>query len=552
MKRKILSFILILLFLAAVPGNFEVDAASAVVGNGTSGSCTEVAFDSALTAANSGGGTITFNCGAAVKTIIFTSIKNILTNNVIINGNDLIILSGGNSSGLFLVNGGLTFRLQHIVLSNGNSSDHGGAIESTGAQVFLESVQLNNNHATNQGGAVYCYVGTGGTLTVSNSSFENNSSNSGGAIFNDGCIATISNTTFKTNQASSGSGGTGGAVHNASPASLTISKSLFQSNSAADGAAVYIANGSTAILNSVTFQSNTGGYGGGFENSGITTVNDSLFDSNMVSGSGGGIWNLNGAVTLNRTTVRNNIAYQGGGINTYGTSLDITDANIVNNITTGTNGGGIFAGGGTTFITNATISGNHAVGAAADGGGIYHNSDDNLTLTNVTLVNNQADSLGGGLYHYGRYAILTNVTIGNNTALAGNAIYEDSPMTLANPGVVQLKNSVIFGSANNCDGGIFLSSGNNISKGNCVSLSLLTDQNNYAGNLHLSSLTFNGGAFPMQTMAPLAGSPLIDAGGSCSATDQRGEVRPIGLACDIGAVEYGAAVYYLFLPSIKH
>jgi hypothetical protein len=548
MKKIILTSLFILAFLVVAPGARPVHAASVVVGSGTSGSCTEAAFDTALAAANSGGGTITFNCGAAVKTIIFTSSKSILTNNVTINGNDRIVLSGGNTTGLFLVNGGLTFRLQHIVLSNGNSGVGAGAIESIGAKVVLETVQLLNNHAINQGGAVHCNVGTGGTLTVNNSLFQNNTATAGGAIFNDGCVASISNSTFNSNQASSGSGGLGGAIHNAAPSILTVNTSRFQSNRALDGGGIYNAAGSTATLNSVTVQSNTGGYGGGFENSGTITVNDGLFDSNIVTGSGGGIWNLNGTVTLNRTTVSNNSAYEGGGINTYGTHLEITDANIVNNVTTGTNGGGIYDGGGTAFLTNATISGNHAVGATASGGGIYHNSDDNLTLTNVTLVSNQADFFGGGLYHLGRYAVLTNVTIGNNAAgAAGNAIYEDSPNTF----VVQLKNSVIFGSANNCDGGIFGSLGNNISKGTCTALNQPTDQNNYSGNLHLSTLAFNGGAFPMQTIAPLAGSPLIDAGGVCSATDQRGGLRPVGAACDIGAVEYGAAVDRLFLPLIR-
>ena len=112
-------------------------------------------------------------------------------------------------------------------------------------------------------------------------------------------------------------------------------------------------------------------------------------------------------------------------------------------------------------------------------------------------------------------------------------------MTLANPGVIQIVNSVIFGSANDCDGPAFQSFGHNISKGTCVALSDPSDQNNFAGSLNLGSLALNGGAFPMQTILPLTGSPLIDAGnaGQCSVTDQRGASR-VG-TCDIGAVEFG-------------
>jgi predicted outer membrane repeat protein len=548
MKRSIVLLTLVLTLLAAAFNVRPAFAANAVVGSGTAGSCTEAAFDNALTAANSGGGTITFNCGAAVTTISFTSQKSILAS-VTINGNDLIILNGGSVTRHFFVNGGLTFRLQHIVLRDGDSGAGGGAIESSGADVFLESVQLINNYAPNQGGAVYCYVGADGTLTISDSLFENNVSRYGGAIYNDGCVTTISNSTFKTNQANNGVLGNGGAIYNSTPftpslLTLTVNNSLFQGNSALfDGGGLYNDAGATAILNFVTLKSNTGGYGGGLENNGTVTLNDSLVDSNSVTGSGGGIWNLSGTVNLVRTQVTNNSAYEGGGINSYGTHVEITNASIMNNVTTGTHGGGVYISAGTAFITNATISGNHAVGGAANGGGVYHNSNDNLTMTNVTLVNNQADSLGGGLYHYGRYAVLTNVTIGNNTAAAGSAIYEDSP----NSFLVQLKNSVLFGSANNCDGVVFDSLGYNLSQGACSSLVQPSDQNNFGGNLNLSTLAYNGGTVIMQTMAPLAGSPLIDAvgGGSCPATDQRGGARPVGAACDIGAVEYGAVA----LPS---
>jgi predicted outer membrane repeat protein len=551
MNKSITFFTAALVLLVAVMLHVRpAYAADAVVGNGAPASCSEAAFDGALAMANSGGGTITFHCGAATKTITFSSQKSILTEDVTIDGDNRIILSGGGVTRHFFVNGGLTFRLQRITLRDGNSPVGGGAIESAGAQVVLESVQVLANNAKDQGGAIYCYVGTGGTLTINNSRFEQNTALKGGAIYNDGCAATINNSTFQTNKGGAVSS-FGGAVFNAPTATLTVNNSRFKGNSALDGGALYIDSGAIANLNAVTLEANSGGYGGGVENSGAVTITDSLLNLNLVTGSGGGIWNLGGTVTLQRTTVSNNSAFEGGGINSYGNHLQISDANITGNIATGTHGGGIFHNGGTAFITNATISGNMANASAANGGGIYQNSDGNLTLTNATLMNNQAGLFGGGFYHFGRYAILTNVTIGNNQAgAAGSAIYEDSPMTPANPGVIQMVNSVIYGSANNCDGPAFQSLGHNISKGACSSLSAGSDQDNFAGDLKVGGLIYNGGAFPMQTSAPLAGSPLIDAGDAaqCRATDQRGAPR-VGV-CDIGAVEYGAILPLLYLPIV--
>jgi predicted outer membrane repeat protein len=530
-----------LVFSAVRPGY----AADAVVGDGTPGSCTEAAFDAALATAVVGGGTITFDCGPSEVTIPFTLAKIVLLGDVTIDGDDRVILNANNTDRLFFAGGGITFTLREITLRDGNSLVGGGAIETSGATVILDSVRLINNYSSISGGAIYCFDGD---LTIRDSLLENNASATGGAIYNDGCEVTITNTTFRGNEALD-VGGRGGAIANLQPGKLTIDDTVFETNEAPDGGGLFNDANSTATLGGVSFIDNKGGYGGGLENSGTITVTDSLFVGNEVTGSGGGLWNLGGTVMLERTTVRDNTAYEGGGVNSYGATLEMTDVNIIDNLASGSNGGGLYHGGGTAFIRNATISGNRATDPAANGGGIYQNSDDNLTLTNVTLTGNEAGALGGGFYHYARYAILTNVTIADNIAgAAGDAIYEDSPMTPAFPGVVQIANSVLFGSANNCDGGFFDSLGHNISRGTCAPLDEATDQDNYTGDLLVGPLAFNGGAFSMETFLPQAGSPLIDAADPalCPALDQRGVARVD--ACDIGAVEYeppGPGVLYL-------
>ncbi|MCB9136118.1 MAG: hypothetical protein H6636_11870 [Anaerolineales bacterium] len=546
MKTQIsLIFLFFSLILLASP----VRAGDAVVGDGTPASCTETAFDDALATANSGGGTITFNCGPGETTIPLSITKIVNLANVTINGGNQVILQAAPLERHFFA-GAVTFRLQNITLTGGDSLVNGGAVEASGAEVFLENVKLLNNQSDASGGAVYCYDGT---LTITDSVFDGNQAETGGAIFNDGCTVNITNTIFHNNQANL-STGRGGAVENSVTGNLTVQNSLFQTNAALDGGGLYNAIGANATLNAVTFDANSAGYGGGIENSGALTITHSLLDNNVVTGSGGGLWNIGGNALLTQTTISNNFAYEGGGISTYGISLEMRDVNIISNYANSAspgavNGGGLHHIAGTVFITNATISGNFA---QDNGGGIYQASDDNLTLTNVTVANNVVTGLGGGFYHYGRYAILTNVTLANNLAgIAGHAIYEDSPQTPSEPGVVQLVNNLIFGEANNCDGGLFQSLGHNLSQGTCASLTDPTDQDNYPGDLLVGTLTFNGGTFPMNTIMPQAGSPLIDAGdpAACIATDQRGASR-VG-TCDLGAVEYGAMVPRVYLPLVQ-
>ncbi|MBA3468764.1 MAG: right-handed parallel beta-helix repeat-containing protein [Herpetosiphonaceae bacterium] len=513
-------------------------SAGGVVGTGTPASCTEAAFDAAW----AGGGVVTFNCGGAA-TIILTSQKSLVAD-VTFNGAGLITLSGNNLTRLLVANGGVLLTLNNMTLTAGSTAVGGALIEGTGAQIVVNGSRLTNSTATDQGGAIYCYVGTGGTLAVNNSVISGNSAARGGGIYNDGCVMSVSNSLFSGNSTVGAGSQRGGGLYTDGP--LTVTNSTFTNNSGFDGGGVYVSSNAVATLSRVALLANSGSYGAGLENSGTVTITDSLISGNTALNDGGGIWNLDGRVVMRRTTVRDNRGSQGGGINSYGNRVELADVNVSGNTATGsTGGGGIYHGGGTMFITNATISTNQATGVGGNGGGIHQNSNDNLTLTNVTLSNNTAAGFGGGLYHLARYAVLTNVTIGRNTALAGDAIYEAS--VSGDPNVVQVKNTAIFGSANNCDGSLFVSLGHNVSQGTCASLVAATDQPNVPA-VQMGALTNNGGAFAMLTIMPLPGSPVINAGdpAACPTLDQRGAAR-VG-TCDVGAVEFGAVLPRLYLP----
>ena len=94
--RNLLRVAIIALVAFWILGTKRPLSAAGVVGNGTPGSCTESALNSAL----AGGGSVTFNCGANPKTITVTSQKTINADTTI-DGGGLITLSGGNSTRIF-------------------------------------------------------------------------------------------------------------------------------------------------------------------------------------------------------------------------------------------------------------------------------------------------------------------------------------------------------------------------------------------------------------------------------------------------------------------
>jgi hypothetical protein len=256
---------------------------------------------------------------------------------------------------------------------------------------------------------------------------------------------------------------------------------------------------------------------------------------------GGAILNK-GAITLERVALVGNLADGGGGMFSIpGTVPVIRDSLIAGNVAFSGGGLRLDAGG---KITNTTITGNSLrtlppdwpqtkpVGVVVPtvdeisgwGGGIDHRGGDDVEIVNSTIVGNHALKGGGGIASGQGYApISEQVALGRltlrNTIVAGNS--SDSGTRDCH-----VKDQVIASLGHNLDsdGSCFLTAAGDRAKSDPL-LGVLAD---------------NGG--PTQTLAPRAGSPVIDGGGAegCPPTDQRGIARPQGAACDIGAVEYVA------------
>jgi parallel beta helix pectate lyase-like protein len=198
-------------------------------------------------------------------------------------------------------------------------------------------------------------------------------------------------------------------------------------------------------------------------------------------------------------------------------------------------GGGIFNEG-TLTVRNSAITENYG---ALGGGGI--SSDGEVSVENSTISANQTGGDGAGLEIDDGTASLRNLTVtGNELGLGGLG---DGGGVHAEAGAgVTLSNTIVAGNsylagpplAPDCSGAI-VSTGNNLigSTAGCTFTATASDL--LAVNPLLGPLAFNGG--PTETHALLPGSPAIDKGAGCPATDQRGTARPQGPGCDIGAYE---------------
>jgi predicted outer membrane repeat protein len=293
--------------------------------------------------------------------------------------------------------------------------------------------------------------------------------------------------------------------------------------------------GRTLTLQNITLANSGSNVTGAVENFGTTTIINSQLTNNHSTNNGGAILNY-GTLNLTNTTLSNNKATNnGGGLYNDSGNVNIINSQFLSNVISGTTGtgGAIYVNtGASAIITASLISSNTA---ASNGGGIY--SLATLSLTNVTLSGNRANSNGGGgIYQDGGTATLNFVSVVSNTAAAfGGGVYKQGL------GTMTLRNTLLANNTFNCDG-VVGSAGHNLSSDtSCASFIETGDQNNIL--LPLGALANNGG--PTLTHLPLTGNPAID-GGVCVAgvtADQRGWNRPSGSTCDVGAVEVGPSVY---------
>ena len=338
--------------------------------------------------------------------------------------------------------------------TSSDSEDYGGAAiynwyDST---LFIKNSTISNNLKNYKNGdyVVGAVTSLGKTIISQNSYFVNNSGRWGGAITTSGSSLpgkkvnelSISDSTFSKN------GGLYGAGIFIQGSKFSITSCVFDSNTASgkgnmtpndnNGAAIEVTNTDKSITGTIsrsTFTNNKAQYGGAILNIKDLTVKGSTFINNTPNtifnwvGAGGNL-NLNirtftdlqnaiglvtGTITLNQNvamtakeaadftngiTINKDITIDG-----KGHTIDAKNLGRIFNIGEGF----------TVTLTNATL-----INGKADKGGAIYN-DGSLTLSDVKLSDNAADSYGGAVFNNGHLVVGNSVFDSNDIVNRGSA-----------------------------------------------------------------------------------------------------------------------------------
>ena len=318
-------------------------------------------------------------------------------------------LSGSGTGSVITVTEGARLSLHDCgkggCVTGGKATDGGGIYVAKGAGLTLESGSISGNQA-NRGGGI-C-AADGASVTVNGGEICDNSAKSGGGLFLR-CEASIQDVRICGNSAEYT--GAGLYAEMAEGGSIDLNGSTIEGNTGmGHGGGVYLKNCQVTAAdcriadNAVTSAHASGGGVYIDEHAGFTMTGSTLISGNSAANQGGGVCVSNGSASgfaMDSGEISGNSAINGGGIATTGV--------------------GSFA------ITGGKIAQNNA---SSDGGGLYvsfaFTRDTVKSIAHCDIDGNTAGNYGGGLFIQGNSFIrmeLCNDTIRRNSAMDGGGVY---------------------------------------------------------------------------------------------------------------------------------
>jgi hypothetical protein len=452
--------------------------AAGVVGDGTPGSCTTAA----LTAALSGGGLVTFDCGATETSVYPPADYEITASTTVDGGGRIALLGLGNR--LFRVPDsiapGPALTLRDLRISHGRCpaggppgvAGLGGALwVGAGAVVTLVDVLATDNRcdlpASEQGGGLV-HVNGGGTLLLQRVRAQ-------------------------------GNGAAQGSVVHAVGADVTIEDSQFFNNLTAVRGGNVLARGGRVMLRRCSLSWGSASEAGGVVHGSFLpgepglSIEDSTLTGYAPSGQGGAIFHQGGSLSISGSTLRDSRAHTGAAL--Y--AKDVSALSVVNSTVTRNQVG-------EPAIPDPTARGAAFFLAGSTAGSIRH----------TTIVDNHSYGAGGAFSGDATTAVVLRASIVEDNATVSNTGFSPSCTLALN------------------DGGFNLQSPGQPADVDCAP-GIVRE---FAG---VGGLGSNGGPTDTHNLYP--DSPARDrvtAGCPPPSTDQRGGARPAGSACDAGSVEW--------------
>lgn len=339
------------------------------------------------------GSTITFAPTLATQTITLSTGELILTSDVTIDAAPLtgpVHVSGNDGGRVFHIASGVTATLQRLVIvdgvvsGDGGSDDGGGGIHNDGGNLTLDDCVVFGCEAlTGVGGGILSQ----GTLTVTDCTIAQNTSQGyGGGIHHDGAL-TVSGSTISNNRSNASLGG--GINHWNGSFSVTDSRIAYNHAQFGGGG---VAVGGALTVTDCSFDGNYGGSGGGIYGPTLTgatlSVTNSTFSGNFssVSGVGGGMFAGRGVLEVSNTTVSGNTAGKGGAIGVRDADLKVANSTLVANTASGDGGGIHVEDTATLRLVNSIVADNSAGAPVPVPDDICGGIDEELGANLITVI----------------------------------------------------------------------------------------------------------------------------------------------------------------------
>lgn len=304
----------------------------------------------------------------------------------------------------------------------------------TGNGILLSTITSNNSSRI--------FDITSGSVILNTLTLQDAAADDGGAIHLSNATLTL-NATSISNCSATGASGSGGAIFVGSGATLNVSNSFFSGNLAnRAGGAIESTAGTTVTLTTVVFENNKAGVapavanpgnGGAFHitGNGNATINGGMAGQNQAASEGGAFWNGTGTMTVSGTVVTGNEA--------MGAAAD--------------NGGGGFynLNGGTLNLNSVTLADNHATGTSGSGGGVLNDVGATLNVDGGVIATNTANRAGGGIENNAGTVTLGGVEITANETFTspGNG----GGLHVTGAGTVTISEGLVAGNLAGAEGG---------------------------------------------------------------------------------------------------